>query len=43
MTSKAYAIRLKSYVGRKAFAAISDVVKLLNCFIDYFGQLLFRS
>jgi hypothetical protein len=27
-TPKAYAIRLKGYLGRKAFAAISDVVKL---------------
>jgi len=27
-TSKAYAIKLKGYVGRKAFAAISDTVKL---------------
>ncbi len=26
-TSKAYAIKLKGYLGRKAFAAISDTVK----------------
>jgi hypothetical protein len=27
-TSMAYAIKLKGYLGRKAFAAISDTVKL---------------
>jgi len=27
-TSNAYAIRLKGYLGRKAFTVISDVVKL---------------
>jgi hypothetical protein len=29
-TSNAYAIKLKGYLGRKAFAAISDVVKLVG-------------
>jgi len=27
-TSKAYSIKLKGYLGRKAFAAISDTVRL---------------
>jgi len=29
-SSKAYAIRLKGYLGRRAFAAISDTVKLVG-------------
>jgi hypothetical protein len=29
-SSKAYSIKLKGYLGRKAFAAMSDVVKLVG-------------